>query len=176
MYSLKKRSNNRSKNQPADVEKRIKYLLYYSSLKHKAVHLGAISKKSRRGWRRGNVRLITNSVENSPFSPSVFLLERLQFPPFPALVSILPSFLRFFSGSSLTITSWLLFSSHHRRYHFFLFYVVSVRSLLYFTRVQKKHRKRSVVNAIGRSHRRYFMCSPNELFYVLTTNIRKARD
>ena len=127
--SVKKRDgNNRSRNQRGVVEKRIKYLLYYSSLRRKAVHLGAISKKSRRGWRRGNVRLITNSVENPPFSPSVFLLERPRFLRFPALVSILPSFLRSFSGSSLTITSWLLFSSHHRRYYLFLFYVVSARS------------------------------------------------
>lgn len=79
--SIKERGNNRSKNQQATVVKWIKYLLYYSSLRRKAVHLGAISKKSRRGWRRGNVRLITNSVENPPFSPSVFfLLERFQFP------------------------------------------------------------------------------------------------
>lgn len=107
----------------------------------------------------------------SSFLPSVFLLERLQFPRFPALVSILPSFLRSCSGSSLTITSWLLFSSHHRRYHLFLFYVVSARNLLYFTRVdQKKHRKRSVVNAIGRNHRRYFICLPNN-FSIKSHNI-----
>lgn len=120
------------KNRRATVAKWIKYPLYYSSLRRKAVHLGAISKKSRRGRRSGNVRLITNSAGNPPFSPAPVFLPR--FPvssltppssPSPSLPLRAPFrfFRRFFapsSGSSLTIASWLLFSSHHRRYYLLL--------------------------------------------------------